>query len=116
MPFGDAEAGHFEVRDLRLAQNVVRELDVQLLAAINEYAAAKKLMPTTPLEMAAKAWKENVSEIKAVPVEQVAREYLAERKGKIASDIDDAAVATTTATTVIVFVHYHDGYIIYHTC
>ena len=37
----------------------------------------------TPLETAAKAWRENMSEVKAVQVEQVAREYLADRKGKV---------------------------------
>ena len=72
-----------EVRDLRLAQNALRELDVQLLNAVTEYVVAKKLLPATPLETAAKAWKENISEVQSVPVEQVVREYLAEREGKI---------------------------------
>ena len=72
-----------EVRDLRLAQNALRELDVPLLDAVAEYVSAKKLLPAIPLGTAAKAWRENMSEVKAVPVEQVAREYLADRKGKI---------------------------------
>ena len=72
-----------EVRDLRLAQNALRELDVQLLDAVTEYVVAKKLMPATPLETAAKAWKENESEVQSIQIEQVVREYLADRKGKI---------------------------------
>lgn len=72
-----------EVRDLRLAQNALRELDIEMLDAITEYVTAKKLMPSTPLETAARTWHENISEVQSVPVEQVATEYLAERKGKV---------------------------------
>ena len=72
-----------EVRDLRLAQNALRELDVQLLDAITEYTTAKRFMPTQSLETAARAWQENVSDIQSVPIKQVALEYLADKKGML---------------------------------
>ena len=72
-----------EVRDIRLAQNTLRELGVSVLDAVNEYAAAKRLMPDTDLAMAAKKWKDNTSEIKRAALSDVAREYLGERLGKI---------------------------------
>ncbi|MDG1892600.1 MAG: hypothetical protein P8L18_14940, partial [Verrucomicrobiota bacterium] len=72
-----------EVGDIKLAQNTLRELGVSVLDAVNEYAAAKKLMPNTDLAIAAKNWKENTSEIKRAALSDVAKEYLAERRDKI---------------------------------
>ena len=61
---GSASLTPNEWRDIRLAQNTLRELGVSVLDAVNEYAAAKRLMPDSDLAMAAKKWKDNTSEIK----------------------------------------------------
>ena len=83
---GEASAASLtpkKISEMKLAENVLRELGIPLLDAVTEYAAAKRLMPNTTLETAAKAYKENVTEIKRVSVELAAREYLADRKAKI---------------------------------
>ena len=80
---GSASLTPNEVRDIRLAQNTLRELGVSVLDAVNEYAAAKRLMPDSDLAMAAKKWKDNTSEIKRAALSDVSREYLDERFDKI---------------------------------
>ena len=72
-----------EVKELKLAQSALREAGVSVLDAVTEYVSAKKLIPNTRLEVAARAWKENTTEIKRASIRQVADEYLTERRGKI---------------------------------
>ncbi|MBT6239977.1 MAG: hypothetical protein HOI50_16620, partial [Verrucomicrobia bacterium] len=72
-----------EVKELKLAQNILREAGVSVLDAVTEYIAAKKIIPSVSLEVAARAWQANTSEIKRAPLQRVVDEYLIERRGKI---------------------------------
>ncbi|MDA7670746.1 tyrosine-type recombinase/integrase [Verrucomicrobia bacterium] len=72
-----------KIREVKLAENALRELGINLLDAVNEYVAAKKLTRNTSLETAVREWNKNEVEIKAISMELAASEYLKHRRGKI---------------------------------
>ena len=74
-----------EMSELKLAQNALRALGVPILDAVSEYVAAKKLLPNAGLEIAAKAYRDNVTAVKRACISTISNEYLADRRGQIGS-------------------------------
>ena len=71
----------------RIAQVALRDVDMGLVDAINEYRQAKQIMPRGLLGDAAKAWVENNADVKRVSFRDAAAQYIRVRKKKVSEHL-----------------------------
>jgi len=72
-----------EINDLRIAQVALRDVDVGLVDAINEYRQAKQIMPSGLLADAAMAWVENHADVKPISIKDAAAKFIRFRKNRV---------------------------------